>query len=172
MSLLDQVIPDVDEPPEVRTPSAAVERLKKLSPTRRTLLRTVAGTGMSVGVAAIGLLPGSRPAKAGWNTVWSHYNDCHGYEEWGHAGKPCTPSSWSISSFYCNGVGYHRDDSMRWGCDYENYDVKFTCGGRNAWHWDSTEGGVRYRYRCSDGFAVYNYCGETGRFESICRKGF
>jgi hypothetical protein len=172
MTLLDQQIPSIDTAPAERRSSGVVQRLRKLSPTRRTVLRTIAGAGMSIGVGAIGLLPGAKPARAGWWSVWSHWNDCHGYEEWGHGGQPCTPSSWSISSAYCNGAGYHRDDTVRFGCDSENYDVTFTCGARNAWHWDSTEGGVRYRLRCSDGKVIYNYCGATGSFSSICRKPY
>jgi hypothetical protein len=172
MSLLDQEIPSIDIPPAVRRPSATVRRLAALSPNRRTVLRAVAGAGMAVGVASVGLLPGARRANAGWNSVWSHYNNCAGYEEWGHSGQPCTPSSWSISSSYCNGAGYHRDDTQRFGCDSINYDVTFTCSSRNAWHWDSTEGGVRYRLRCSDGKGVYNYCGQVGSFSSICRKPY
>ncbi|RQX03910.1 hypothetical protein DLJ58_29055 [Micromonospora arida] len=119
------------------------------------------GAGMAVGVSAIALLPGARRANAGWYSTYPTHTTCSAS---GFSGSNCVGGP--ISSSYCNGRGFHRDDSLKSGCDYVDYRVElYSCNQKNAWIWNGGGG----HFRCSDGRNVYNYCGDTGNYLSICK---
>ncbi|GIM81775.1 hypothetical protein [Salinispora arenicola] len=161
MSLLSQKIPDADSAPPAATPSPIGERLQRAKASRRTVFRAAMGAGMAVGVSAIGVLPGARRASAGWYSTYSTHTSCSAS---GFSGSNCVGGS--ISTSNCNGRGYHRDDSLTFGCDYYDYSIKYTtCNGKNAWVWNGSGG----YFRCSDGWTYYNSCGSTGGFLSICK---
>lgn len=112
MSLLSQELPDAESTPPAASPSPVGERLQQAKASRRTVFRAAMGAGMAVGVSAIGLLPGARPASAGWYSAYSTHTSCSAS---GFNGSNCIGGS--ISTSYCNGRGYHRDDSLTSGCD-------------------------------------------------------
>ncbi|MQA26526.1 MAG: hypothetical protein GEU94_13905 [Micromonosporaceae bacterium] len=168
MSLLTAEIPSIDTAPQSATPSAMAKELRLRSASRRTVLRFAMGAGMTIGVSAIGLLPGAGKAHAGWYSTYATWTGgCRGYYS---SSTICYPSSWDVSSYNCNGRGYHRDDGWSMTCSSGRHYVKLTaCDGKNAWHWTST------RTRCSDGYRVSYYCGGPSggtRTESICKHRY
>lgn len=159
MTLNVDDIPSIDVAPAASRRSAVAAALRRQSPSRRSVLRAAVGTGMTIGLTAVGWLPGARPAHAGWHSRYSQWPDCHGYHD---PESTCTPPSWYISADNCNGENFHRDDMDNGGCNYTNWNVKLTCGGRNAWKWGDT--------RCSDGHYYHVDCsGRETNTNSICR---
>lgn len=169
MTLLETAVPSADVAPEGAKPSQIAKVLRRNSASRRSVLRTVIGAGMAVGVSAVGLLPGARRANAGWYSTYSNWGHC-----WNHPYRGCYAGD--VSSSYCNGAGFHRDGSGRIGCDYWRYTVVFTrCYNtagteiRNAWVWYRGEsGGSVSSFRCSDGDFYSNSCGDVWTTGSAC----
>jgi hypothetical protein len=169
MELLATAIPSADVAPEQAKPSEVARTLRRHSASRRTVLRTVIGAGMAVGVTAVGLLPNARRANAGWYSTYSNWGHCSA-----HPYRAC--SAGDVSSGYCNGAGFHRDDTGRSGCYNWRYSVVFTrcyntsyTSARNAWLWYRGEsGGSVASFRCSDGDYWENYCGDVFTTGSAC----
>ncbi len=165
MSLLTTEIPSAEHAPDRAAPSAVTRELRRQTTTRRTVLRLMVGTGMAIGVSAVGLLPGARKAQAGWWSTYASHSDCAGYY---NSSTTCYPPEWYITNAVCNGAGYHRDDGGSGTCYNFRHTVKLTaCNQRNAWHWSGN------RTRCSDGYYEYNTCQPSHWFtSSICRAGY
>jgi hypothetical protein len=157
-------VPDVDAPPARRARSEVVRDLRRLEVSRRSVLRGAVTSAMAASLATVGQLPTARRAVAGPNTVYSSWSNCSYY--FSNPTEICSPTSDLIHASYCNNVGYHRDDSSKIGCYYRNYDVRFACNTRNAWHWAAA------RKRCSDGSVYVNDCGDTWRTNTICRASY
>ena len=162
MSLLDTEIPDIDRAPGGATRSAIGAHLRAEAK-RRTVLKLAAGAGMTLGLSAVGVLAGAKKASAGWNSTYDTWSNCSP-NDYFNSSTTCTPPSWDISSFNCNGANYHRDDGASGTCYSQHWYVQFTsCDGKNAWIWSSPH------TRCSDGYYYYSVCGGSGMSYSICK---
>jgi hypothetical protein len=163
MSLTDTPIPSLQTAPPGARPSVIGRRLR-VQVQRRTLMRFVAGAGLTLGATVAGLLPGARRAEAGWMSTYSYWPNCSGIYD---SGTTCYPPYYDVSSSHCNGAGFHRDDSWSGTCANYHYYVDTTaCDGKNAWLWTDT------RKRCSDGSYTYSTCSGSGTTKSICRASY
>jgi len=169
MSLAANSIPSADVALGDRSPSEIAHQIRKTTANRRTVLRGVVGTGMVVGIAALGLLPGGRKAYAAYST-WTHCNQyssswigCAGYDP-GYLGSSyCQPSG--------TNKGYHRS-AVSGCCECTHYTVRLTsCKERNAWEWRRGQtGGSTASHRCSDGYTHWVPCGGSRvTHKSVCK---
>jgi hypothetical protein len=169
MSLDD--IPRTSAPPPDALPSAVVARLRKIRPSRRTVLR-----GLVIGAAAAALVPldwyldrrtaAAAPAPANR----TEHLTCApaSYEEeannWPFDGPAVCYGGWRRGSYPCAN-GYHREGSYEIeGEQIESTRLATECEGKNAWRWKG--------YRCSDAITDVVFAdGETYRGITIsaCR---
>ncbi|MCX6467487.1 MAG: hypothetical protein NTW05_28480 [Pseudonocardiales bacterium] len=150
-------IPAAATPPADARPSAVVERLRALRPSRRTVLR-----GLLLGAAAAALVPldwyltrreaVAAPADGGDR---SEFTSCRpeNYDEernnWPSGGPAVCYGGWRRGGFPCEG-GYHREGRYDDGGDTaESTRSATSCYGRNAWRWNG--------YRCSDALTTVTY---------------
>jgi hypothetical protein len=170
MTRLDD-IPRTSAPPPDALPSVVVARLRKIRPSRRTVLR-----GLVIGAAAAALVPldwylDRRTAAAvPASTNRTEHLTCApaSYEEeannWPFDGPAVCYGGWRRGSYPC-ADGYHREGSYEIeGEQIESTRLATECEGKNAWRWKG--------YRCSDAITDVVFAdGETYRGITIsaCR---
>ncbi|WP_117213697.1 hypothetical protein [Allorhizocola rhizosphaerae] len=135
MNVTWEAIPSADTEPASAEPSR-IRALADAAVNRRTVIRSVAALGMTLGVTALGwVTPGGRRAEA---AVGSEHGNCAGYA---YDNILCVGAPYSQN--YCGGDGWFLNgviNGWRW------YPIT-ACAGRNAWIWDVG----RVGYRCADG---------------------
>ena len=175
MTLTAADVPDAELSPPSPVPSRIRSLIERRAIGRRAVLRSIALTGMVVGLNALDLLPTGRRAHAA--PPYSTHTHCNQYG--GKTGNPntdwryCNPSAADVSSRYCASNGYHRVDRHRIDQGtYEQYKVAYRCAGKNAWEW--RKDGVAPEppnVRCSDGtVTVYEGGRASYTYKSTCRK--
>lgn len=167
-------VPSYENEPQSWEPSNVVATIRRANPTRRTVLRFLAMSSMTIGLAYVDLFPRVRKANA--------VNPSPTYSEWGtcapngpygvnyfDSSTICTPSN-SVFSGNCSG-SWHRNDSYSSPTNGTAYNYTFdntSCGNKNAWRWT----GSVARRKCSDGRVwyrdAYGALIYNNRF-SICR---
>jgi hypothetical protein len=142
----------------------------RFSPTRRDFLRTAIGTGMGIGLAAVGALPMAKPARAHHGS-WSIKQDCSGLsyaqgDNCDGCDLPGSPACCCTSAgFYDGGTcrrkhrpgeckpGTNRFDGWKWStgdcCRFNCGDGECNC--RTNREWRCTDGWKRHN--CSDPFS-------------------
>jgi hypothetical protein len=176
-------IPFADGPPEGERRKSHALRELPAPRSRRTVLRGIALSGLTVGTLALNWgSPEGRRAYAesgpGGLTGWDR-NDCrdaypHGYDEhrdipgskYRRAPAACFGSAF-ISSEYCAN-GWHRADEERrvGGMSLRHRPITGECNGKDSWRWRTPDGTV---YRCSDGLTTITMVGFENTYFSICR---
>jgi hypothetical protein len=154
-------LPSAQEGPANATPSRMTAATPAIS--RRRVLGLIAGTAVASGLAALDVLPWSKPRNA-YAALQQHgLGDCRGYFD---SATICVPSNALYDSHVCSG-SWHKDKTEQ----NPNYQKKWTpaprrCDGKNAWRW--TRG---TRRKCSDGDYYYFGRGIPTPIErmSICR---
>jgi len=161
MMLSLDAVPSTMEPPADPKPSRLWRPPAAWS--RRRVLTAIGGAAVAAGVAALDLIPWSKPREA-FAAAYTTWSTCHGYFT---ATQICYPANAYFNSNNCSGT-WHRNDGSSGTC----YVFKFThnpssCDGHNAWKWTSPN------RKCSDGWYEYHDCGggNINRF-SICRTAF
>jgi hypothetical protein len=160
MTLSLDAVPGVLEPPVDAKPSQVWTAPPAWS--RRRILAAVGGAAVAAGVAALDLLPWSKP-RAAFAAAYTAWSTCHGFY---NANTTCVPTNAYFNSQNCSG-SWHRNDGSSGTCYVINWThLATTCDGHNAWRW--TGGGPNRK--CSDGRYHYRDCGggAIDRF-SICR---
>lgn len=191
MALTFSEIVDVTSLPHGSPTTSATDYKLRGRSTRRTVLRAIAVSSLTVGGNFLSL--GARltmprafgetspdGTRKGWNHCHADYApqpDTGGlYADWPPACRNGTANGHHLSSKFCNPSGWHRRDSgldqgVRW-----NYDsVSSRCWGgpksRSAWRWRSNagRGHPAALFRCSDG--RYTRCTSSGchSFATVCR---
>lgn len=149
---------------------------------RRTVLRGIALSGLTVGTLALswGSVEGRRAfAETGPGGLdgWDR-NDCrdaypHGYDahpdlpgsEYHRAPAACFGSTF-ISSEYCENSWHRAGDERRLGIGRSHRPLSVACEGKSAWRWTTPDGTV---YRCSDGLTTVTVGSLENTYFSICR---
>jgi hypothetical protein len=179
-------IPTTTDRPADAGPSSALRELPKANAGRRTVLRGIALSGVTVGAAALSWAQFGRQESAraedgpnglrGWDR-----NDCRdaypdGYrEERDNGGRyrdaegACFGGDF-MGSHLC-GNGWHRADTAQnsSGQTFVFAPISTACGTtetKNSWKWKTSDGRV---WRCSDGTTTVSVDGEDRTFLSICR---
>lgn len=164
MTLNLDAVPDVVEPPADALPSRVWEPESGWS--RRRIMAMIGGAAVATGVAALDLLPWSKP-RAAFAAAYQEWGDCAGF--WSNNTVTCVPTTAYYNANNCSG-SWHRNDGSSGTCYVFKYTHNGTsCAGRNAWRWGGS--GARGNHRkCSDGWYEYHDCGggNINRF-SICR---
>lgn len=187
MELDARAIPHASRPPVDSTPSRIRRVLEKQFVRRRTVLQSVLGAGMVVGLTALDLLPGRNSASAEikgthpWRW-WSHCNDYSRNSDGKRTSwRRCNPGgSADVSGRYCHPTRYrHRVDSARFNaCEYDTFHWAARCNNLNdsviinAWVWKRGQsGGDLQGATCSDGWThVENRCGDDYDYNTACMK--
>ncbi len=155
-------IPTASRRPAHARPSAVVERIRALRPSRRTVLRA-----LLLGAAAAALVPldwyltrreaGAAPSADGDDK--SEFTTCapENYDEeannWPSGGRAVCYGGWRRGSRPCSG-GWHREGRFDDGGDTaDSTRVTTSCHGRNAWRWNG--------FRCSDAVTTVTYADGT-----------
>ncbi|MFD5390115.1 hypothetical protein [Streptomyces sp. NPDC056669] len=162
-------------------PTAALRALKKPA-SRRSVLRGVAASALTVGALSLtwgnsgrAFAEESPSGLAGWDR-----NDCkdaypNGYEEQPDVGGQFKNAAGAcfggpISSDYCDADGWFRTGTGKEdGVDYTYEPTSSACGEgetKNAWKWTTPDGKV---YRCSDGYRWVTAEGQGAGILSMCR---
>jgi len=179
MTLQLSDIPSRSAQPAHAAPSAVRRAVVRQAFPRRSVLKSIAVAGMTLGIASLDLLPTGSRAQAEPST----YLQCSawlnsGTQEW----LRCNPGGsvhGNVGAVFCNSVGYHRIDTVtgEFGIRTKFYRRHYSCtgndGGRNAWVWRKNQQGNEPReVRCSDGRGVVrNRDGVVvNRYNSACRK--
>jgi hypothetical protein len=175
-------IPFAEPPPGGERHKTRALRELPAPRSRRTVLRGIALSGLTVGTLALnwGSPEGRRAyAESGPDglTGWDR-NDCrdaypHGYDAHGdilgskyHRAPPACFGSTFISSEYCAN-GWHRTgEERRAGLVRRHRPVTAECVGKSAWRWRTPDGKV---YRCSDGLTTIAVGTVEHTYFSICR---
>lgn len=163
MTLSLDAVPDILEPPADAKPSRVWTPAPGWS--RRRILTAIGGAAVAAGVAALDLIPWSKPREA-FAGAYQEWSDCRGF--WDSV-TTCVPNNAYYNSINCSG-SWHRNDGSSGTC----YVFRFThyastCDGNNAWRWGGSSARGDHR-KCSDGWYEYHDCagGNINRF-SICR---
>jgi hypothetical protein len=191
MALTFAGIVDVTRLPNDSPAASAAAHKVRGRPTRRTVLRAIVVSSLTVGGNFLSL--GARltmprafaeispdGARRGWNNCHADYTpqpDTGGrYADWPPACHNGTANGHHLGSKFCNSSGWHRRDSgsdhgVRW-----NYDsVSYRCWGgpdsKNAWRWQSNAGRGHPAtfFRCSDGQYTRCTSGRCHSFATVCR---
>ncbi len=144
MNVTWQDIPSADTAPEGAEPSTIRFEIK-----RRTVVRSVAALGMTLGVTALGWVApgGSRRAEAAVGSQWGNCN------VFSYDGVLCVGAPYSTG--YCGGDGWFLNG---WSGGHRWTPIT-ACNSRNAWIWDTGSVG----WRCADGLRYWNG-GGSGEF--------
>jgi hypothetical protein len=154
LSLAD--IPALDGPRPANAERARRHRFGiKVSMNRRGLLKTAVASGIGLGVAAVGLFPPARSARAEGRDI---YDACPDYAAGHNCAPGCGPSlpcndccAWP-SSCGCVCAAWFKND----GTTYKNRPNQCVSGtGWDGWNWyyGATCGCCRtIKYRCHDGY--------------------
>jgi hypothetical protein len=148
MTRLDDIPRTSAQPPDA-LPSVVVARLRKIRPSRRTVLR-----GLVIGAATAALVPldwyldrrTAAAVPAAPNRAEHLTCAPASYEEeannWPFDGPAVCYGGWRRGSYPC-ADGYHREGSYEIeGEQIESTRLATECEGKNAWRWKG--------YRCSD----------------------
>jgi hypothetical protein len=148
MTRLDDIPRTSAQPPDA-LPSVVVARLRKIRPSRRTVLR-----GLVIGAATAALVPldwyldrrTAAAVPAAPNRAEHLTCAPASYEEeannWPFDGPAVCYGGWRRGSYPCAN-GYHREGSYEIeGEQIESTRLATECEGKNAWRWKG--------YRCSD----------------------
>lgn len=178
-------IPRLDEEPASAEPTRALRDIKVSPASRRTVLRGVALSALTVGATALSWSPlaGNRAARAengpgglrGWDS-----NTCADAYPRGYDAEPDTGGSFRnekaacfggdfMASTYC-ASGWHRSGTVRDAPVITTYKpISTACGSgttKNAWKWKTSDNKV---WRCSDGHTTVSAGGTSRTYLTICR---
>ena len=138
---------------------------------RRTLLRTIAGGGIAVGLTALGVFPAARRALAQDGLlIYPETTDSGPCGPDGYAlNDECSPGcdrtpcpECCVSNQRADFYGYHRRDSEN-GVNYAWRPNTCWGGTYDGWLWRCSP---QVRYRCHDGYATTP---DAGTIATVCR---
>jgi hypothetical protein len=172
-------IPLVDQKYDGEVRPTTALRGMKLTATRRSVIRGIGLSALTVGTLSLtwGAWRGMAETGPGGLPGWDR-NDCKDAYPDGYEEQPDTDGEFKnspaacfggelISSEFCAN-GWYRADETREGDTTRKYGpVSTDCGeSKNAWRWTTPDGKV---YRCSDGNMTVTANGQTNTVFSICR---
>ena len=164
MSLDFERIVSLDTPPPDAAPRPRPRRVRRrspLMPTRREFLKGTLAVGAGIGIAALGIFPPARLARASnhrqiWDGRDHGFNhECDGLGTW-VLNDDCAGCNRPRKHCCCNSEGYHKSD----GTNYKVRPNQCKDGVYDGWLWRTSEccGNSRknQRWRCHDGWFCAN----------------
>jgi hypothetical protein len=153
MALSIDSIPNTSVRPAGAKASPGRRLLEKRFISRRGVLKLVAGTGMVLGLSAVGVLGATRNASAALRgeSPWQYWSSCSDYSNFGDPWRECNITKASVLSTHCRAVvsstnkWRHRTDSpTRQGeCSYvQDYRRDNRCTGNSGTTNPSTDTGL------------------------------